>query len=629
MCGIAGIFDPNPDPPLGIGMVQRMCRTLARRGPDGEGYYVGGRIAMGMRRLAIIDVEGGQQPISNEDGSVWIVFNGEIFNHEALSRDLKGRGHVFKTRSDTEAILHLYEEGSPVFLRHLRGMFAIAIWNARTQELFLARDRLGVKPLHYFYDGRRFAFASEIKALLANPAVPRDIDWTAVDAYLAYGYIPAPLTAYKAIRKLPAGHYMVVSDRGVQCEAYWDLAMEPKWTASPADLEREFVERFRESVRMRLLSEVPLGVFLSGGLDSSLVAATMAEASPEPVDAFTIGFGGRTGGFLDERPVARDVARRYRLNHHEIEVQPNVEEALDATVQAFDEPFADDSVIPTHHICAAASGHVTVALTGLGGDENFAGYERYLGFRLSHLAEAAPWRLALNIGRPFVRALREQANGHYRINHLKRFVEAQALPAPHRWQKYQEVFSRPERLALYAPDIAREIDFDAVDAMGRRYYERAGAGDPLDCAFYHDIKMYLPDDILALTDRLGMWHSLELRVPFVDHTLVEFCARIPSRLKLRWGRKKYLLRRAAAPLLPASVLEHRKQGFAAPMAAWLRGDLREFVQANLSPPQLSRTGLLNPDEVARHIAAHEARRFLNDRKIFATLMLQRWAIHAL
>jgi asparagine synthase (glutamine-hydrolysing) len=596
---------------------------MTRRGPDDEGYYLDGGIALGMRRLAIIDVEGGHQPIANEDETLQIVFNGEIFNHEDLSRELRQRGHGFRTRSDTETILHLYEEDS-TFLRRLRGMFAIAIWNARTRQLFLARDRLGIKPLHYFYDRERFAFASEIKALLQDPAIPRDIDWTAVDAYLAYGYIPAPFTAYKAIRKLPAGHYIVVNEKGVRVEAYWDLAMEPKWAASPADLEHEFVERFRECVRMRLLSEVPLGGFLSGGLDSSLVVAMMAEASSGPVRAFTIGFGGNTGSLMDERPIARDVSNHFGVEHHEIEVQPQVEQALDAALQAFDEPFADDSVIPTHHLCAAAREHVTVALTGLGGDENFAGYERYLGFRLSQLAERAPWRFALGLARPAIRVLREEANGHYRVNHLKRFIEAQGLPAAQRWQKYNEVFSRPERQALYSPDLISEIDFDLTDRMGRQYYDRTDAHDPIDRALYQDIKMYLPDDILALTDRMGMWHSLELRVPFVDHTLVEFCARIPSTLKLRWGQKKYLLRRAAAPLVPASVLNHRKQGFVAPMAAWIRGDLRAFVDTNVSACQLSQIGLLDSAEVARHVAAHQMRHRLNDKKIFAILMLQRW-----
>jgi asparagine synthase (glutamine-hydrolysing) len=406
MCGIAGIFDLDARAAIDGDLLKTMCRAMSRRGPDEEGYYLNGNVGLGMRRLAIIDVQGGQQPMTNEDGTLQIVFNGEIFNHESLSRQLKQRSHQFKTRSDTEAVLHLYEE-DPSFLRQLRGMFAIAIWNARTRELFLARDRLGIKPLHYFYDGRRFVFASEMKALLRDSTIPREIDWTAIDAYFAYGYIPAPLTAYKAIRKLPAGQYMVVSDRGIRCEPYWDLRMEPKWSSSAADLEHEFIERFRECVRMRLISEVPIGAFLSGGLDSSLVVAMMAEASSGPVNAFTIGFGGDTGGFLDERPMARDVSRRYGINHREVEVLPQVEQALDVALEAFDEPIADDSVIPTHHICAAAREHVTVALTGLGGDENFAGYERYLGFRLSQVAQVAPWRYAVGIVRPAIRALRE------------------------------------------------------------------------------------------------------------------------------------------------------------------------------------------------------------------------------
>ncbi len=399
--------------------------------------------------------------------------------------------------------------------------------------------------------------------------------------------------------------------------------MEPKWSGSERDLAEEFMARFRESVQMRLLAEVPLGAYLSGGIDSSLVVATMARMSAN-VKTFTIGFGGQTGAFLDERTFARDVAARYRTEHREFEVQPRVEEALDVAVRAFDEPFADDSVIPTHHVCELARQHVTVALTGLGGDENFAGYERTLGFHLSQRAARFPWRQAIGLAKPAIRMLREQKGGHNRINHLKRFVEAQDLPSSERWRSYLEVFSPRERRALYAPEIAREVDSEAVSFAGRQYYERVDARDPVDRALYQDIKMYLPDDILALTDRVGMWHSLELRVPFVDHTVMEYCARIPSSMKLRWGQKKHLLRRAASDLLPPSVLNHRKQGFAAPLAAWLHGDLRAFVETNLSPATVSRFGVLDPGQVAQRLHAHQARRQMNDRQIFAMLMLHLW-----
>jgi asparagine synthase (glutamine-hydrolysing) len=622
MCGIAGVFNLDSQEHVDPSLIRVMTNVIVRRGPDDDGHFVHRNIGLGMRRLSIIDVEGGRQPIANEDETLWIVFNGEIFNHEPLQAQLKARGHRFRTRSDTETILHLYEEQGPACLQHLRGMFAIAIWDTRKRSLFIARDRLGIKPLHYAFNGRHLVFGSEIKSVLQHPCVSRNMDWTAVDAYFTYGYIPAPWTVYTDIRKLLPGHYLIADERGIRDEEYWDLRMEPKHVASHADLKAEFTDRFRESVEMRMLSEVPLGGYLSGGVDSSLIVAMMARASSQPINTFTIGFGGETGNFLDERVYAREVSERYRTNHREFEVKPDVEEAIDIAVDAFDEPFADDSLVPTHHICALASKHVTVALTGLGGDEAFAGYERYLGFSLSSAAARMPWKWLVAAGTPIVNSLREESNGHYRINHMKRFVAAANLPPSERWQRYNALFPASARRALYRPEIAKLIDFEEVDRAGRRYY----ASDPLDRALYQDIKMYLADDILALTDRIGMWHSLELRVPFLDHTLLEFCARIPTNLKIRFGEKKHLLRRAAAPFIPASVLNHRKQGFASPMAMWMRGGLKDFVGRNLSPSCLNDVGVLNPSAVTALMDAHEGRLALNDRQVFAVLMFQRWSV---
>ena len=626
MCGIAGIFELDHQARVDPGLVRSMCDAIRRRGPDDEGFLIDGNLGFGMRRLSIIDVESGRQPITNEDGTLTIVFNGEIFNYGTLRAELVQRGHRFKTKTDTETILHLYEEEGPGCLARLRGMFAIAIWNARERTLFIARDRLGIKPLHYFYDGRRFIFGSEIKSILRHPAVDRAINWTALDAFFTYGFIPAPWTIFRHVHKLHAGHLALVDHNGLQQRQYWDVSFGPKLTGSPDDIADEFLDRFRESVEMRMMSEVPLGAFLSGGIDSSLVAAVMAEASSRPVKTFTIGFGGETGNFLDERPFAREVSDRFGTDHREFEVRPAVEEALDVALDAFDEPFADDSLIPTHHICRLASDHVTVALTGLGGDENFGGYERHLGFRLSTFAERAPWSGLLRLARPLASALRESRNGHYRINHLKRFLAGAALPAAQRWRSYLAIAPQEQRRAMYSSDIARDVDFDAVDAIGHTYFDRAQADDPLDRALYQDLKLYLPDDILALTDRVGMWHSLELRVPFVDHTLVEFCARIPAALKVRLpaGEKKYLLRRAARHLIPSSVLSHRKQGFAAPMAFWLRGPLRHYVDTYLHPAAIDQSGVLVSSQVSRQVAAHHSRQSLNDKFIFTALMFERW-----
>lgn len=624
MCGIAGILELEHGARADPSVLSLMTDALSRRGPDDGGMMTDGQVALGMRRLAIIDVAGGRQPITNEDGTLTIVFNGEIFNHQPLQDALRRRGHVFKSRSDTETILHLFEEEGPACLRHLRGMFAIAIWNARTRSLFVARDRLGIKPFHYVYDGRRFIFGSEIKAILCHPAVKPTVDWTAADAFFTYGFIPAPLTIYSEIRKLRPGYYMTIDAHGLRAEQYWDVSFEQKLTRPAADIEAELLERLRECVDMRMLSEVPLGAFLSGGVDSSLIVALMARTSSRPVKTFTIGFGGGTGHFLDERPFAREISTRYGTTHRQFEVQPAVEEALDVALEAFDEPFADDSLIPTHHICRLAREHVTVALTGLGGDENFAGYERHLGFQLSTLLDRAPWRQVMTAAGPLVRTLRESGGGHNRINHLKRFITAAGLAPAHRWQSYQATAPQQQRRTMYQPDIASAIDFDAVDRMGRQYFERAPASEPLDRALYQDLKFYLPDDILALTDRVGMWHSLELRVPFVDHTLVEFCARIPASLKIARGKKKHVLREASRPLLPPSVLDHRKQGFGSPMAMWLRGSLNGFVQSSLRPVEIERSGVLQPARVQQQLTAHTERRAMNDKQIFSVLMFERW-----
>lgn len=624
MCGIAGIMNFTPGEMVRSESIQPMLDSMFHRGPDDQGIYARGIVGLGMRRLSIIDLEGGRQPISNEDGTLWIIYNGEIFNHEALRADLIRSGCRYKTHSDTETILHLFEEKGPACLEDLRGMFAFAIWDERKRSLFVARDRLGIKPLFYSHDDRRLIFGSELKALLALPDVKREIDWTALDAYFAYGYIPAPWTAYKGIQKLLPGHYMIVDQRGVLIHSYWDLYFEPKRRASESDLMDEFLFLLKESVRMRLMSEVPLGCFLSGGVDSSFVTALMSEMMESPVKTFTIGFGGQKGNFLDEREYAREVSRRYQTDHQEFQVLPEIEHVIDLILHAFDEPFSDDSVIPTYYICKMAREKVTVALTGLGGDENFAGYERYLGFWMSEIFEGLPQFIRERWVKPVVSRLKEGKGGHYRINHLKRFIEADGLSLSHRFQRYISPFSPTQREMLYLPMLRKEIDFDAVERIGRKYFDQSDAEDPIDRALYQDIKMYLPDDILALTDRLGMHHSLELRVPFVDHKLMEFCAKIPSNLKIRWGRKKYLLKKAAASYLPASVIRHRKQGFGSPMAIWLRTDMMPYVDRILAPERIDAVSVLNPMRVREILTAHQERRSLNDKQIFSLIIFQRW-----
>jgi asparagine synthase (glutamine-hydrolysing) len=624
MCGIVGILDLNRERPISPAMVEKMSEAIVHRGPNDFGLHVDGPLGMGMRRLSIIDVASGHQPISNEDGSLWIVFNGEIYNHDSLRKELIKAGHKFKTQSDTEVILHLFEEKGPQALDHLQGMFAFAIWDSKNQSLFLARDRLGIKPLFWAQVDGYLVFASEMKALLTLPFVSRDIDWNGFDAFFTYTFIPAPLTIYKSIAKLRPGHCLTAKNGMVTDTQYWDLSFSDKFTGSEAKVLEGFQEVMSESVEMRLMSEVPLGSFLSGGIDSGIIVAMMSPALSTPVNTFTIGFGGETGSFLDEKPYAREIASRYKCRHREIEVMPRIADALDATITAFDEPFADDSVIPTFHICEEAAKEVIVVLTGLGGDENFAGYERYLGFWYSRFYERVPRFLQDKVLYPLVMNLKEEKGGHYRINHLKRFVRAGKLPPSQRYQSYQQVYTQQQRRALYAPEISAKIDFDYVDFLGREHFENLGEGDFLDRALYQDLKTYLPEDILALSDRMGMHHSLELRVPFVDHKVVEYCARIPSKWKIKGTNKKHMLKNSARSLLPDSVIDHRKQGFCAPMASWLRGDLRPVVQEHLNHQTISDGGFFQPSLVKGLVDDHMSLQQLNDKSLFSLLVFQKW-----
>jgi asparagine synthase (glutamine-hydrolysing) len=625
MCGICGQYNFSSNEPVNVGSLRKMNDTLRHRGPNDEGYYLRGQVGLAMRRLSIIDLAGGKQPIHNELKDIWIVLNGEIFNYPDLRGLLAKKGHRFYTASDTETIVHLYEEYGEDCVQHLRGMFAFAIWDERRQTLFIARDRLGIKPLFYSeVNNEQLFFASEPKALLTCPQVPRELDFQAMDAFFAYGYIPAPLCIYNGIRKLPPAHWLRVDAQGLTIRKYWDLHFQPDYGKSEAYFIQKFDEIFADAVRMRMLSEVPLGAFLSGGVDSSLVVAQMAQSLNEPVHTFTVGFSGDTGGYLDERPYARLIAERYGCTHREIMVHPSVEDILGPIVTAFDEPFADDSVIPSYYICRSSKEAVTVALTGLGGDELFAGYERYLGFRLSQICDRIPKFLSNRILSPAIEALPELKDGHYAINHLKRFIRAADLPADRRYASYVTMAGPELRARLFSRESSTNIDFDATLQIMLDCYASANTDDPIDRALYQDIKTYLPDDILALTDRIGMLHSQELRVPFTDHVLMEFCATIPSSLKLRHFHKKHLLKKAAQRLVPREILTHRKQGFASPMAQWLKGDLKSLCGKILSSRAISQTGIFQPRFVEEILNKHLERRELYDRLIFSLIMFQLW-----
>ncbi|MEW6379723.1 MAG: asparagine synthase (glutamine-hydrolyzing) [bacterium] len=625
MCGIFGIYNFS-QPELGVEFpdLKLMGDAIAHRGPDAEGFYLDKNLGFGSRRLSIIDRSGGQQPIANEDGTIRVVYNGEIYNYRHLRQSLEQKGHRFSTGSDTEVLVHLYEEYGEKMPAFLRGMFGFALWDIRNRKLLLARDRLGIKPLFYTRTAAGILFGSELKSLLKIKGVQRRVDLDALDAYFTLSYIPAPLTIFSGIHKLCPGHLMTVTPGGVHIRSYWNLVIAPDYGKPESYFLEGVMELMEESVRIHLMSEVPLGAFLSGGVDSGCVVALMARNLPSAVRTFTIGFGGSTGGFDDERPYARMVARHYEACHYEQEVQPQAVDVLHRIVQALDEPLADDSAIPSYYVSELAKSQVTVALSGLGGDELFGGYERYLGFQLGDWYDHIPRWMRQRVIHPLAMGIPEQANGNPAINRLKRFIRGSGLPASSRYLQFISLLAASQRHQLYHPDIRRQIDPSRIEAHLKAFFHRPRDISPLNRVFYQDIHTYLPDDILALTDRISMAHSLEVRVPFLDHKLLEFCFRIPSEMKLKFFQKKYLLKKCGASLLPPAVLRHKKQGFVGPIAHWLRSDLKPYVCEMLSRERLRESGFFDPGAVRKILDEHFSRKETHDKLIFALLLFQVW-----
>jgi asparagine synthase (glutamine-hydrolysing) len=591
--------------------LDRMNDALRHRGPDAAGRLVDGPVAFAMRRLSIIDLAGGDQPIGNEDGSVQVVQNGEIYNYRELRARLERRGHRFRTASDTETLVHLYEELGPRFVEELRGMFALAVWDARARRVVLARDRFGIKPLHWRVDAGVLSFASELKAL------PRsEVSLDALESFLAFNSIPAPLTIWAGTSKLAAGHLLIWEDgRGEpRLERY--ARVSPAATAElrterEEELAEELRARLRDSVRAHLIADVPVGVLLSGGVDSCALAALAAGESSEPVRTFSIGFEERS---FDELGAARLVARRYGTDHHELVVRPDAAELLPELAEAFDEPFADSSALPTYLVARLAAGHVKVALSGEGGDELFGGYYTYVADELA--PRLAPLAGAL---RPLVERLPSSSAKASLDYKAKRFVRAAHLPPLERHHGWKEIFSADARAGL----LERRNGADPLDALRARYAETAGA-EPLARLQDVDLGVYLVDDLLVKTDRASMAHSLEARVPFLDPVVAELALALPTRAKVRGLATKRLLRRAVEPLLPREVVHGRKRGFSIPAAAWLRGELEPFARDVLSPERIRRQGILRPEAVTRILDDHVAGREDLSRQLWGLMALSLW-----
>ena len=623
MCGIAGFADKqvpkgwrdrNDDAARDHALLGAMCAAIRHRGPDDEGRRIMPGAALGMRRLSIIDLATGQQPIHNEDSTVWVVFNGEIYNYAELRTELIARGHRFSTQSDTETIVHAYEEWGQTAFSRLRGMFGIALWDAREGALLLARDRVGIKPLHYAIAGDRLYFASEIKSILASGAIPRGIDFTALDHYLSFLYTPRDGSIFARIHKLPPGHVLRWHAGTARITQYWEMPPEARVPESEEDAIEHLREVLRDAVRSHLMSEVPLGAFLSGGVDSSVVVGLMAEASSQPVRTFSIGFDDPR---YDELDHARTVARHFGTDHYEFVVKPDALAIIDDLIGHFDEPFGDSSAIPTWYVSEMARRHVTVVLSGDGGDELFGGYERYSPHpRIAAFDRWAPpaSRTVASLVWPL---LPHGATG-------KNFLRRAARDERGRYLDQIGYFQADEKHALLSDDVRRAIGTaDAEARLGRHF--RRFAGLPWNAQMMHfDFETYLPEDILTKVDRMSMAHSIESRVPLLDNRVVDFAASVPADLKIKNGRKKHILKEAASSLLPKEILNRRKQGFAVPVGGWFRGDLREFFSDVLSSQPARERGYFDGRFVDRMIREHVSGRRDHTLRLWALVVFELW-----
>jgi len=587
MCGVAGYIAFNR--PVEKLSVEKMLAQMAHRGPDDFGLYEDTtaypQVILGHRRLSILDLsQAGHQPMTNEDGSLWIVFNGEIYNYSELSKDLLAKGHAFNSATDTETILHLYEEYGSECVKYLRGMFAFAIWDCKKRSLFIARDRIGKKPLYYAQFPGGFCFASEIQALYPLQEVGRTLDCTAVDLYFTHSYIPSPHTIYKEIRKLPPASTLLVQHEGLAIKKYWSLNFAPKLTISFSEAKEQLLSHLEEATRIRLRSDVPLGCFLSGGIDSSTIVAMMARCSTSPVKTFSIGFPEKE---FDETSYARTVASFYKTDHHEFQVEPRSIEVMPELIRHYGEPFADPAALPTWYLSAMTCKHVTVVMNGDGGDESFAGYNWcQTGTALVSLSRICP-DILIKLFHRIIPSLFGK-----RGRKVSRLLQLLAQDHAHRFADLRTDIKTSVRKALFMPEMLKSAE-QAVEEYLVTLYAQCEGVDELDRMLWTDIMAYLPEGLLVKVDRATMAHSLEARSPLLDHRLMEFAARLPSRFKLQGRNKKHILVETVAPLFPKGFLNRPKMGFSVPLQSWFRGDLKGYVENRILHGELAQSGKFN------------------------------------
>jgi asparagine synthase (glutamine-hydrolysing) len=620
VCGIAGQARSDGAVPSQE-LLARMCAAQEHRGPDSRGVHLAAGVALGIQRLRVIDLDTGDQPIFNEDKSVAVVLNGEIYNYRELRRELRARGHRFVTQGDTEVIAHLYEEYGSEFASHLHGMFAAAVWDAKRRRLTLSRDRLGKKPLFYAARGGVLTFASELRSLLQDETIPREIDTRALDMYLALRYVPAPLSAFAAVAKLPPAHRLVFADGRVDIERYWRPEYETKREVADArELREELREHLRRAVRSRMVADVPVGALLSGGVDSAAVVAAMAQESSGPVRTFSVGFEDEAA---DERPAARMVAERFATEHHEFVVRPDAVELLPRIVRHHGEPFADATAIPMFQLCEVTRGHVTVALTGDGGDEVFGGYTRYASnLALARLSQAP------RAVRSAIAAAAAMAGGGGSVDgwasRIGRAARTLAMDEPSRYFEYVSHLSGLRRERIYTDEFRESVDLAAPGQLIAEAWQTGGATESLDRMLATDQRTYLPDDLLCKADIASMASSLELRSPLLDHELVQFAATLPMRLKVKGASKKVILREALTGTVPQEILNAPKRGFHPPMARWLRGPLGAHARELLLDDTARRRGHFRPEAVAALLGEHASGAADRSEMIWRLMVYEQW-----
>lgn len=617
MCGIAGIAGRSDEP-----LVRAMCARIAHRGPDDEGFYSTGQVTLGQRRLSIIDLVTGQQPLSNEDGTVWITFNGEVYNYQSLRADLEAKGHRFKTNSDTETIVHAYEQYGEACVEKLYGMFAFAIWDEKTRTLFAARDHAGVKPFYYAEVGDCLVFGSEIKAVLADPSVPRDIDYFALDDYFTYLYTVPPRTIFKSVRQLPPAHSLTWKDGKLSVRRYWTLRVAPEHRT-----EEEWVEilhpLLEEVIRENMIADVPLGAFLSGGLDSSTIVALMAKSSSMPVRTFTIGFD-KDGNLYDEIGPAKVVADAFKTDHHVLRAEGGIVGLLPTIVRHFDEPFGNPTALLAYILSKLTRQHVTVALAGDGGDETFGGYARYAGAKVSGAYRMVPDPIRRYMIHPLVSLLPESTRGLHLLRRIREFSGGSLHNPVEMYTEWIGYYTAAERAALYAGDLRKETQgYDSRDFI-RGLFRECETGDFVAQTMYVDLHSFLPHNLLQYSDRMSMAHALEIRVPFTDPRVMEATARIPSALKIRGMQTKHMMRKTMERDLPRQILARKKLGFNPPMGTWITTSLRGVVEEFLSDDAIRRRGYFRPEAVRGMLRAHGDGRRDFTWHIWSLIFFEQW-----